>query len=100
MLRTTIARSLRINRVSAIAMSVRPYSSEGSTGSGFSRPAGEAAGDAFTKREKAAEDFYVRQQEKVKLLQLKEKLKQQRKHLDELDAHIEELTRDQGGEKN
>lgn len=49
MLRTTIARSLRINRVSAIAMSARPYSSEGSTGSGFSRPAGEAAGwvDSF-----------------------------------------------------
>ena len=32
------------------------------------------------------------------LRKLKEKLSQQRKHLDELDTHIQELERDAGGE--
>lgn len=74
--------------------------SEGATGSGFSRPGGQAAGDSFTKREKAAEDLYIREQEKLKLKELKAKLQQQRKHLDELDAHIDEMTKSQGGEQN
>ncbi|KAL7274972.1 ATPase inhibitor [Rhizina undulata] len=101
MLRTTISRSLRIKPFAPVAMSARAYStSEGATGSGFSRPGGQAQGDSFTKREKAAEDLYVRAQEKEKLLILKQKLREQRKHLDELDAHIAELTKEQGGEKN
>ncbi|CUS12098.1 unnamed protein product [Tuber aestivum] len=83
MLRTTIARTFRVNRI----VTLRSYT-EGATGSGITRPGGEAAGDAFTKREKANEDLYVRAQEKAKLLQLKEKLANQRKHLDELDAHM------------
>ncbi|KZF22102.1 hypothetical protein L228DRAFT_261322 [Xylona heveae TC161] len=73
---------------------------EGATGSGASRPGGEHSGDAFSRREKANEDYYVRQKEKEKLLGLKEKLAAQRKHLDELDRHIDELTREQGGEHN
>jgi len=39
MLRTTIARTLRVNRI----VMLRPYS-EGATGSGTARPGGEAAG--------------------------------------------------------
>lgn len=74
--------------------------SSGEVGSGYSRPEGQKGGDSFTKREKAAEDYYIRQKEKEKLFQLREKLKQQRAHLDELDKHIEELTRNQGGEQN
>jgi len=102
MLRTTISRSIvRTQRFTPI-MSARFYAagSEGATGSGFSRAGGEASGDSFTKREKAAEDLYMRQQEKQKLRELKEKLQQQRKHLDDLDRHLEEFTKDQGGEKN
>jgi len=34
------------------------------------------------------------------LKQLKEKLKAQRKHLDELDAHIADLESTKGGEQN
>lgn len=83
----------------AISFVRRMSTGEGATGSGYSRPTGEAGGDSFTKREKAAEDYYIRQKEKEKLLQLKEKLKQQRAHLDELDAHVEELTRAAQGEK-
>ncbi|KAF8538395.1 mitochondrial ATPase inhibitor, IATP-domain-containing protein [Trichophaea hybrida] len=101
MLRTTITRSgrLYLNRFTPI-MSLRFTSSEGATGSGYSRPGGQAAGDSFTKREKAAEDLYIRQQEQLKLKELKAKLQAQRKHLDDLDAHVDEMTKEQGGEKN
>ncbi|KAJ9646450.1 ATPase inhibitor [Coniosporium tulheliwenetii] len=56
--------------------------------------------DAFTRRERSAEEMYIRQEERNKLLQLKEKLKAQRKHIDELDKHIDDLTKNQGGEHN
>ena len=39
---------------------------EGATGSGAGRAGGAAQGDAFTKREKANEDFYVKEKEKEK----------------------------------
>jgi len=81
-------------------MSVRFKSSEGATGSGFSRPGGEHSGDSFTKRERAAEELYIREQEKLKLKELKAKLQQQRKHLDELDRHVDELAKSSGGEQN
>ncbi|KAI5807648.1 mitochondrial ATPase inhibitor, IATP-domain-containing protein [Peziza echinospora] len=99
MLRTSILRTVRAQKAVTplFQNSVRYVSGEGATGSGFSRPSAGAttSQDSFTKREKAAEDYYIRQKEKEKLLELKEKLKQQRAHLDELDAHIEELTRNQ-----
>ena len=104
MLRTSIVRSniLRAQRpLTPTFNAFRAMSTgKGATGSGFSRPTGEAGGDSFTKREKAAEDYYIRQKEKEKLLQLREKLRQQRAHFDELDAHIEELIRNQGGEQD
>jgi len=104
MLRTAIIRTSSVHRAQRLAVSafgVRNMSaSEGATGSGFSRPTGAAGGDSFTKREKATEDYYIRQKEREKLLELKKKLNQQRAHLDELDAHIEELTKNQGGEQN
>jgi len=99
MLRTTFTRSIRVNSF-APNMSVRFKSSEGAAGSGFSRPGGERSGDSFTKRERAAEDFYIRQQEKSKLIELKAKLQQQRKHLDELEKHVDELAKSSGGEQN
>jgi hypothetical protein len=63
----------------------------GATGSGASRPTGSAGGDAFTKREAASEELYIRQEEKAKLLAIKEKLKQQRKHMEDLDKHIDDV---------
>ncbi|WEW58940.1 ATPase inhibitor [Emydomyces testavorans] len=53
--------------------------------------------DAWTKKESAQENLFIRQKEIEKsahqyfidrLRALKEKLKQQRQHLDELDAHM------------
>lgn len=41
---------------------------------GAPRSGGSAQGDAFTKREQASEDYYVRQQEQEKLRALKKKI--------------------------
>ncbi|KAF3009156.1 hypothetical protein G7054_g1665 [Neopestalotiopsis clavispora] len=57
-------------------------------------------GDAFQRREKANEDYAIRQREKEKLLELKKKLAEQQQHLKTLSDHIDELTKEQGGEHN
>ncbi|KAF3768945.1 hypothetical protein M406DRAFT_337263 [Cryphonectria parasitica EP155] len=63
-------------------------------------PKGLGQADAFQKREKANEDYAIRQREKEKLLELKKKLAEQQAHLKQLEAHINEITKDQGGEHN
>ncbi|RYP54329.1 hypothetical protein DL768_000903 [Monosporascus sp. mg162] len=57
-------------------------------------------GDAFQKRERANEDYAIRQREREKLLELKKKLAEQQGHLQKLSDHIDELTKEQGGEHN
>ncbi|KAI0012097.1 mitochondrial ATPase inhibitor, IATP-domain-containing protein [Xylariaceae sp. FL0662B] len=57
-------------------------------------------GDAFQRRERAQEDYTIRQREKEKLLELRKKLREQQAHLQKLADHIDELTKDQGGEHN
>ncbi|KAI0018360.1 mitochondrial ATPase inhibitor, IATP-domain-containing protein [Xylariomycetidae sp. FL0641] len=57
-------------------------------------------GDAFKKREKANEDYTIQQREREKLMELKKKLRQQQAHLQKLSDHIDDLTKDQGGEQN
>lgn len=44
--------------------------------------------DAFQRREKANEDYTIRQREKEKLLELKKKLVEQQQHLDRLSKHM------------
>ena len=44
--------------------------------------------DAFSKREQADENLYVRQKEQEKLMELKKKISDHKKHLDELDQHV------------
>ena len=44
--------------------------------------------DAFSKREQADENLYVRQKEQEKLQQLKQKIADHKQHLDELDKHV------------
>ncbi|KAI0596421.1 mitochondrial ATPase inhibitor, IATP-domain-containing protein [Biscogniauxia sp. FL1348] len=51
-------------------------------------------GDAFQKRERANEEYAIRQREKEKLLELKKKLAEQQAHLQKLSHHIDELTKD------
>ncbi|KAG0650996.1 ATP synthase F1 subunit epsilon [Hyphodiscus hymeniophilus] len=67
---------------------------EGDTGS--IRSGGQ--GDAFTKREKASEDYAIKTREKEKLLELKKKLAEQQEHLKKLEEHIDEISKGQGGE--
>ncbi|TLD26934.1 hypothetical protein PspLS_04829 [Pyricularia sp. CBS 133598] len=57
-------------------------------------------GDAFQKRERAQEDYAIRQREKEKLIELRKKLAEQQAHLNKLAEHIDEITKGQGGEQN
>ncbi|KAG4440465.1 hypothetical protein IFR05_004059 [Cadophora sp. M221] len=66
---------------------------------GAPRSSGAAGGDAFTKREKANEDYAIRMREKEKLLELKKKLAEQHEHLKKLEEHIDEISKGQGGEQ-
>ncbi|KAH7390887.1 mitochondrial ATPase inhibitor, IATP-domain-containing protein [Phaeosphaeria sp. MPI-PUGE-AT-0046c] len=94
MLRTSIIKSARsVAAPRYFSVAARRFA-EGSTGSGASRAGGIAAGDAFTKREAANEELYIRQEEKAKLLAIKEKLKQQRKHIEDLDKHIDDVIKE------
>jgi ATPase inhibitor, mitochondrial len=44
--------------------------------------------DAFTRREAASEEMWIRNEEKAKLLQLKEKLQKQKEHIDKLSQDM------------
>jgi len=44
--------------------------------------------DAFTKREKANEDYAIRMREKEKLLELRKRLAEQHEHLKKLEEHM------------
>ncbi|KAI0186728.1 putative mitochondrial ATPase inhibitor [Astrocystis sublimbata] len=57
-------------------------------------------GDAFQQRERANEDYAIRRREQEKLLELRKKINEQQDHLKKLSDHIDELTKEQGGEKN
>ncbi|CAF9929597.1 hypothetical protein IMSHALPRED_007951 [Imshaugia aleurites] len=61
---------------------------EGDTGA--PKSGGSAQGDAFSKREQADENLYVRQKEQEKLQQLKQKIADHKKHLDALDKDVTE----------
>ncbi|KAI5291464.1 hypothetical protein KEM52_000165 [Ascosphaera acerosa] len=65
--------------------------SEGDTGA--PRTTGSRSGDAWTNKEAAVENMYVRKKEMEKLHALKAKVAQQRKQLDELEAHIDSITK-------
>ncbi|KFA61436.1 hypothetical protein S40285_03418 [Stachybotrys chlorohalonatus IBT 40285] len=98
MLRTigTKATAVRLPLRAAFSTTARTMT-EGATGS---PPKTGGPGDAFQRRERANEDYAIRQREKEKLMELKNKLAEQQQHLKRLSDHIDEITRDQGGEKN
>ncbi|PHH86896.1 hypothetical protein CDD83_9613 [Cordyceps sp. RAO-2017] len=100
MLRTTLARTtttvFRPLRAATFTSSARAMA-DGDTGA---PPKMGGQGDAFQRRERASEDYAIRQREKEKLLELKQKLAEQQQHLDRLSKHIDEITKEQGGEHN
>ncbi|KAL6714080.1 ATPase inhibitor [Lecanora helva] len=55
---------------------------------GAPKSGGAAQSDAFSKREQADENLYVRQKEMEKLASLKQKIDEHKKHLEELDKHV------------
>ncbi|KAJ9656260.1 ATPase inhibitor [Neophaeococcomyces mojaviensis] len=67
---------------------------------GGTRAGGSASADSFNKREQASENLFIREKEMENLKKLKAKLKEQRKHLDELDAHIQEMEGEKAGEQS
>ncbi|KAF1851469.1 uncharacterized protein K460DRAFT_35244 [Cucurbitaria berberidis CBS 394.84] len=91
MLRTSIIKSARAFAAPRYFSTSTLRMTAGATGSASSRPTGSAGGDAFTKRESAAEELYIRQEEKAKLFAIKQKLQRQREHLEELDKHIDDV---------
>ncbi|OBT67649.1 hypothetical protein VE03_03844 [Pseudogymnoascus sp. 23342-1-I1] len=75
----------------------------GAGDTGAVRPTGQTFGtcsDAFQKREKAQEDYAIRQREKEKLLDLKKRLAASHDHIKKLEEDIDEYTKNQGGEQN
>ncbi|OBT89139.1 hypothetical protein VE02_01678 [Pseudogymnoascus sp. 03VT05] len=70
----------------------------GAGDTGAVRPSGQT--DAFQKREKAQEDYAIRQREKEKLLDLKKRLEKSQDHIKKLEQDIDEYTKNQGGEQN
>ncbi|QKX53566.1 uncharacterized protein TRUGW13939_00645 [Talaromyces rugulosus] len=97
MFRNAVSRPLL--RVNQTVVAKRSFSAiparmgEGDTGA--PRSGGVASSDAFTRREAASENKFVKEKELEKLSLLKQKLKEQRRHLDDLDKHIDDLTKEQ-----
>ncbi|KKA31107.1 hypothetical protein TD95_000561 [Thielaviopsis punctulata] len=85
MIRSAVSKSaLRAAVPRAFSTSARVMNA-GDTGA---PPKTGGQGDAFQRREKASEDYAIRQREKEKLLQLKQKLKEQQTRLKELSDHM------------
>ncbi|KAK0748133.1 mitochondrial ATPase inhibitor, IATP-domain-containing protein [Apiosordaria backusii] len=97
MLRTSFTKVARPALLSRTFATTSRVMAAGDTGA---PPKTGGQGDAFQRREKAQEDFAIRQREKEKLLALKQKLREQQDHLQKLSDHIDEITKEQGGEHN
>ncbi|KAL1844263.1 hypothetical protein VTJ49DRAFT_2320 [Mycothermus thermophilus] len=98
MMRTSVTKLARPARpLSRMFSTTARAMSAGATGA---PPKTGGQGDAFQRRERAQEDYAIRQREKEKLKELKKKIQEQQAHLKQLSDHIDEITRDQGGENN
>ncbi|CAL9737730.1 ATPase inhibitor, mitochondrial [Monosporozyma servazzii] len=62
-------------------------SSDGSTGS----HRGLGSEDSFTKKEKAQENYYIKQHEKEQLLKLKEQLKKHKDEVENIEKQIDHI---------
>ncbi|AEO70442.1 0f6f47e7-cad9-4a97-947f-7b768978ea6f [Thermothielavioides terrestris] len=97
MMRTSITKLARPALLSRTFSTTVRAMSAGDTGA---PPKTGGQGDAFQRRERANEDYAIRQREKEKLMELKKKLAEQQAHLQQLSDHIDEITKEQGGEQN
>ncbi|KAK4156967.1 mitochondrial ATPase inhibitor, IATP-domain-containing protein [Chaetomidium leptoderma] len=97
MMRTSITKLARPALLSRTFVTTARAMAAGDTGA---PPKTGGQGDAFQRRERASEDYAIREREKLKLLELKKKLAEQQGHLQQLSDHIDEITKNQGGEHN
>jgi len=97
MLRTSLTKAARSTAILRTFSTSARAMAAGDTGS---PPKTGGFGDAFQKRERAQEEMFIRKAEKEKLLALREKIKQQQEHLQQLSDHIDDITKEQGGEHN
>ncbi|QLG74271.1 hypothetical protein HG535_0G01550 [Zygotorulaspora mrakii] len=87
LVRSTVTRSIRLPaRNCAVARFYSDGASDGPIGTGGSD-------NGFLKREKAKEDYFVRQHEKEQLQHLREQLKEQQKKIDHLTNQIKSLSK-------
>lgn len=96
MLRTTFTKTAAFRPLRATFTTTARAMADGDVGA----PSKYGGGDAFQRREKASEDLAIRKREHEKLLELKQKLHEQQEHLKRLSDHIDEITKNQGGEQN
>ncbi|KIW32075.1 uncharacterized protein PV07_03649 [Cladophialophora immunda] len=93
MLRTSIPRScmtrIRTPQFCQSFATTRQSWSEGDTGA--VRPGGVAVSDPFNRREQVLENMYFKQHEIENIRKMREKLAAQRKHLDEVESHLNEM---------
>ncbi|SCU92592.1 LAMI_0E11166g1_1 [Lachancea mirantina] len=87
--RTSIRQAVRMPRAAGVGGAAVRFVSEGSTGT----TRGEGADDSFVKRERAQEDYYVKQHEKEQLARLREQIKQQQKKIDHLEEKLENFSK-------
>lgn len=81
--RPSVARSLRLQQA------IRSYADSSSNG-----PIGSGGSDNnFAKREKANEDYFVRQHEKEQLQRLRQQLKQHQDEVDTIKSKIDSLSK-------
>lgn len=80
-LRSTIYPATRAISTTAVKMG------EGDTGA--TRSGGSSQSDAFSNRERASEDMAIRRKEMEKLQEMKAKIADHKKHLEELEKNID-----------
>jgi len=97
MLRTQFINTARLAAPRRL-LSTTPKVMAGETGSGSSRPGGSRSGDAFTRREHSAEELYIHEEERAKLNAIRDRLAAEKKHIEELDKHIADMTKQGGGQ--
>ncbi|KAM7207054.1 Mitochondrial ATPase inhibitor, IATP domain containing protein [Rhypophila sp. PSN 637] len=85
MLRTSVLKAVRPAMATRTLATSARVMAAGDTGA---PPKTGGQGDAFQRREKAAEDYAIRQREKEKLLELRKKLHEQQAHLQQLSDHM------------
>ncbi|CZS91245.1 related to H+-transporting ATP synthase inhibitor precursor, mitochondrial [Rhynchosporium agropyri] len=89
----------RLSLTKAVRPAARAFSTTTRVMAGGDTGAPRAQGDAFTKREKANEDYAIRMREKEKIMDLKKKLAEQHEHLKTLQGHLDEISKGSGGEQ-